>query len=190
MPTKFPSIVVEGPDRSGKNLCINQILSSFQFLQIYPENDAIKRIFVKGTPEYHAYLRGSFVSKMNLINGNIPSILDRFYMSEIVYSKVMHRISKISSIPVFEENFSKPLLTIYLSLDYDVYLQRCHSDIAEEPKIYTQNEFDMIISGYESAISISKFPVLRILNNYANHFDFSNKIQQIIDQLRDMSKSS
>lgn len=158
------SFIVEGIDRSGKDTFIENLLSSCKALHTYTEDPIRKREFVGNPEKYKEYIRQTFSEKIIKIKVESYVVLNRFHVSEYVFSTFFNRELVIAPMDEFEKSFLyNPPVIFYLDISYATYLERLKE--ANEVRVYSEIEFIKICDLYKHHIGRSKFPKVHIHND-------------------------
>ncbi len=159
-------IIYEGIDRSGKdylaNKCFQKMCKEGYDVEIY--QDTVNKPDFKLDPiNYKFYLIDVNNRKLRMANRDGNLIIVRFYISEIVFSKIFGRTPLIGDIKSFEERITcEDVTNILVKIDYATYVKRCKS--TNEKHVYNQKEFNDINSLYEETLNKSKFNKQIIIN--------------------------
>jgi deoxyguanosine kinase len=165
---KYPFIVVEGTDGSGKSTLCDWISETFgyhKYKSIGGAFDKVKHEFdidKVSIRERFSFLCGeainnAFIVKQELQKGN-SIIFDRYYFSTLVYCESLYPTIS-SEYKFLFDHLPKPDLVLFIQTNFENMLRRIKERgyLTLIEKKYTQEEnFDILISNYMKYIDTKK----------------------------------
>jgi len=173
LPQKYPKIIFEGCDASGKTT-IQEIMM-----------EIIKHTFIihtsapaKGnSKEYYCLLLNKLVEFMDIINQ--PLFIDRFHIGELVYGSIFRpetidEVVKKKMCDIENGLLKQEAKMIYITATPEIITKRIKSRGDWYVKF---SDIEIILDRYEKALAKSKLPIFRLdtTNNYTQE-DIKNLI--------------
>ncbi len=165
LPQKYPRIIFEGCDASGKTT-IQEIMK-----------EIIRHVFIihtsaptKGnSKEYFSSLLEKLIEFIDIINQ--PLFVDRFHIGELVYGSVFRPETIDEAVEKKLYNMEKDLLKqdvkiLYVTASPETIVKRIQNRGDWYVKV---SDVEAILNGYEKALAKSRLPIFRLdtTNNYS-----------------------
>lgn len=165
LPQKYPRIIFEGCDASGKTT-IQEIMK-----------EIIRHVFIihtsaptKGnSKEYFSSLLEKLIEFIDIINQ--PLFIDRFHIGELVYGSVFRPETIDEAVEKKLYDMEKDLLKqdvkiLYVTASPETIVKRIQNRGDWYVKV---SDVEAILNGYEKALAKSRLPIFRLdtTNNYS-----------------------
>jgi thymidylate kinase len=128
-------IILEGLSRTGKTSISKLISSNYGYRSLSIKNKMPD--YVKNLPDFY---HGMQVYSNEIFRAfpDQTFILDRSFLSELVYSRFFNRSSYIKEDGIIEDLLQNNFILVYLNNDHENYMKRSPKDKI----IYTKSEFE------------------------------------------------
>ncbi len=171
-------IATEGCDKSGKTTIHDQLANTFKKSKIpFVRFKAQLKPTCK-EDSFVAYLQYRTIFDLAEQNPKMLILMDRSYISEMVYSGVKRDYDAIDDISYGDFMRRKDVLLVYVSADDDVLAERFKTEKEEYIK---PEEIDKILTRYETVLREVDHKILRI----KTPSDRTKNINEIIKTLHE-----
>ena len=178
-------IILEAPDRLGKNTFLNYLKvedPTEKFYHVFDKGDISPPTY-RNIEEFNLWLRNYLTDEMQKlasIDNNI--VIDRLFTSDFVYSNLFDRQSYILNVYDYLAKAGFEFVQLmFLYPNYDAYLGRC-GDCGSEVE-YSEKEFIELQSLYQRSIFNRSIRTCLDTNGEIDHLKYHSMIMKEIGAL-------